>query len=116
MHPDARALARPESTWIRLDEGPNPSSAMQAMALATYDPVTQIRTATWRIHDAGAGERALRPFRLRQFFPQELPSLLAANGFDLVARYGDFARHTLTAGNLNQICLARPALSDADRA
>jgi hypothetical protein len=49
----------------------------------------------------------IEPLHLRLIFPQELPLLLAAEGLELLARYGDFAGNPLTQAGLNQICLAR---------
>ncbi|WP_458095558.1 class I SAM-dependent DNA methyltransferase [Roseomonas sp. WA12] len=109
MQPDLGALSRPEQGPRRLDLGPNPSSAIEAEEVSSYDPVTQLRTSRWRIRRAGQPEQAMAPLVLRQFFPRELPLLLRAAGLELVARHGDFARNPLGPGSLNQICLARAA-------
>ena len=109
VQPDLRALSRPERGPRRLDLGPNPSSAIEAEEVSSYDPVTQLRTSHWRIRRAGQPEQAMAPLVLRQFFPRELPLLLGAAGLALVARHGDFARNPLGPGSLNQICLARAA-------
>jgi SAM-dependent methyltransferase len=114
VNPDVKALAAAGSESMRLDEGPNPSSAIAVEEQAAYDPVQQILTSTWRVCEGGeAGE--LAPLQLRHIFPQELPLQLAAVGLELVARYGDFCRNPLTAGSLNQVCIARRA-ADARQA
>ncbi|HEY8610625.1 MAG TPA: class I SAM-dependent methyltransferase, partial [Roseomonas sp.] len=107
VRPDLHALSRREGEWRRLDLGPNPASAIQAEETASYDPIGQIRTSQWRVRHPGQPERTMAPLVLRQFFPQEIPLLLQAEGLELVDRYGDFARNPLTADSLNQICLAR---------
>jgi SAM-dependent methyltransferase len=107
--PKPGLLAEAEETWRRLDLGPNPASAIEAEERASYDPVTQIRTAHWRIRPPCGGGVVEACMALRQFFPAELPLLLRLGGFELVSRYGDFARNPLTRWGLNQICLARPA-------
>ncbi len=113
MNPDVRALARSHTECVRLDLGPNPSSAIAVEEVASYDPVQQVRIAQWRVleTDATAHEVALN---LRVFFPQEVPLLLEAAGLKLAARYGDFAGNPLTGESLNQICLARSTLAKSD--
>jgi len=104
--PDPRNLVA--TAPRRLDRGPNPSSAIAAEeAVVRYDPVTQIRHAEWRLRPAGSTRAARIRLSLRQFFPQELPLLLELAGFQLIERYGDFARGELRSDSLNQICVAR---------
>jgi SAM-dependent methyltransferase len=110
VNPDVRALARSHSECVRLDLGPNPSSAIAVEEVASYDPVQQIRIAQWRVLEADAAHE-IGPLNLRVFFPQELPLLLEASGLELAARYGDFAGNSLTGDSLNQICIARLALA-----
>jgi hypothetical protein len=107
VRPDVGLLSRPEGEWTRLDLGRNPSSAIAMEERASYDPVAQVRTSHWRVRQPNFATRTVAPLVLRQFFPQELPLLLAAGGLGLVTRCGDFARNPLTASSLNQICLAR---------
>lgn len=107
--PNARSLGRPPGEWQRLDQGPNPASAIEAEETAYYDPVGQLRVLHWRVREPGRPVQAMAPLVLRQFFPQELPLLLETAGLELVERWGDFARNSLAAGSLNQVCLARRA-------
>ena len=111
VQPDLRALSHPGHEARRLDLGPNPSSAIEAEEVSSYDPVTQLRTSQWRVRSAGLPAQDMAPLVLRQFFPRELPLLLAAAGLELVERHGDFARNPLGRGSLNQICIARAAES-----
>ncbi|MFT8246968.1 class I SAM-dependent DNA methyltransferase [Roseomonas sp. BN140053] len=109
VRPDLGLLSRPEGEVRRLDLGPNPSSAVEAEEVASYDPIAQVRVAQWYVRHSEGEARPMAPLVLRQFFPQELPLLLEAGGFELTARYGDFARNPLGPESLNQICLARVA-------
>ncbi|MCR0983580.1 class I SAM-dependent DNA methyltransferase [Roseomonas populi] len=109
VSPDLGMLSPPGREARRLDLGPNPSSAVEAEEIASYDPITQLRTAQWRIRRAEGEMQPMAPLVLRQFFPQEVPWLLEACGFTLVDRYGDFSRNPLEPGSLNQVCLARAA-------
>jgi len=101
----AVALRRP----VRLDRGPNPSSGIAVEEEASYDPVRQVRTHRWRVRDTRSPAREIAPLRLRVIFPQELATLLEAEGFEVVHRFGDFAGNPLTPASLNQICVARAA-------
>ena len=105
--PDPRILAQSEGVARRLDLGPNPASAIQAEEWAQYDAVRQVRVSHWSIRRPGGKEQAMAPLILRQFFPQELPLLLEAEGLGLVERHGDFARNPMEAWSLNQVCVAQ---------
>jgi SAM-dependent methyltransferase len=107
VNPNLRELLRPQTQSVRLDVGRNPSAAVAVEEVATYDPVQQIRVAQWRILDKTDCSREIAPLRLRVLYPQELPLLLNAAGFELAARYGDFNGNPLSSQSLNQICLAR---------
>jgi hypothetical protein len=111
VNPDLRTLSQSQSAGVRLDQGPNPSSAIALEEVAAYDPVQQIRVAQLRVIKPDMSGRDIAPVSLRMFFPQELPLALSAAGLELAARYGDFAGNPLTAEGLNQICLARSALA-----
>jgi SAM-dependent methyltransferase len=109
VNPDLRTLSQSQSACVRLDQGPNPSSAIALEEVAAYDAVQQIRVAQLRVAEPDISGREIAPLSLRMFFPQELPLALNAAGLELAARYGDFAGNPLTAEGLNQICLARSA-------
>lgn len=73
-----------------------------------YDPVTQI--ALIRLYYEAEG----RPTRIvklsqRKFFPAELEGLLAAHGFEVLERYGDFDGAPLHGEAQSQVVVCRPA-------
>jgi SAM-dependent methyltransferase len=107
--PDPRDLARCGAGPRRLDLGPNPGSAIEAEEEIEYDPVRQLRIGHWRIRSGPGGAMDFAPLVQRQFFPHEIPLLLAASGLELEARHGDFESNPLSAWSLNQICVARPS-------
>jgi SAM-dependent methyltransferase len=113
INPDVRALARAECEAVRVDLGPNPCSGIAVEEFSFYDPIRQVRVLHWEVREPGVAVRELAPMPLRQFFPQEVPLLLAGAGLELGARYGDFAGNPLSADGLNQICIARAALLEA---
>jgi SAM-dependent methyltransferase len=104
VNPDVTSLARPASEVVCLDSvlGCREISVRET---ANYDPVTQIRTANWRVRHGEQPTRTLAPLCQRQIFPQELPLLLETAGLKLVARYGDFDRGPFSGESLNQVCL-----------
>lgn len=74
-----------------------------------YDRHSQVNRATWFISTAGKRDAWVVPLHLRSIFPQELLTLLAANGVDLVRRDGDFAGGPFTSASPIQVCQCRLA-------
>jgi SAM-dependent methyltransferase len=72
-----------------------------------YDASTQVNRGAWHFSAPGRPDFLRAPLHLRSIFPQELPMLLAANGFRLEARYGDFGRNAFTSESARQVCVAR---------
>ena len=72
-----------------------------------YDAATQINHAAWHLSAPGRPDYLTIPLHLRCIFPQELPLLLAANGFRLESRFGDFGGEPFTSESPRQVCLAR---------
>ncbi|MCA0458819.1 MAG: class I SAM-dependent methyltransferase [Chloroflexi bacterium] len=71
-----------------------------------YDPAAQIKHATWTYQ---RGDTMMReePFALRMFYPQELDDLLFYNGFEIVAKYGDYDRTPFGSESKVQLIVAR---------
>lgn len=55
-----------------------------------YDNALQINNITWYHKYEDTQEEIAKLLPLRMYFPQELDSLLRHNGFEIVAKYGDF--------------------------
>jgi SAM-dependent methyltransferase len=104
VNPDVTSLARSASEVVCLDTVLG-CKGISVRETANYDPVTQIRTAEWRVRQGEQPARTLAPLCQRQIFSQELLLLLDASGLKLVARYGDFDRGPFSGESLNQICL-----------
>ncbi|MFN0057793.1 MAG: class I SAM-dependent methyltransferase [Planctomycetota bacterium] len=74
-----------------------------------YDPVSQLQLITMVYESAHDVARSyVTPLLHRQFFPAELVELLDSNGFEVVHRWGDFARAPLTPTSESQLIVARP--------
>lgn len=105
------ARARDErSTVMRLDDAE--LGEIHVETTIDYDAATQVSRGAWIFSAAGRPDYLTVPLHLRCIFPQELPTLLAVNGLELVARYGDFGREPFTSESPRQVCICRAA---ADR-
>jgi len=78
-------------------------------ATSDYDTVSQVNRATWFISTPEQHDKWIVPLDLRWIFPQELSSLLAANGFRLERRDGDYSGGDFTSASPLQVCQCRPA-------
>lgn len=74
-----------------------------------YDVLSQVNRATWFISTPEEHDAWVEPLHLRWIFPQELYSLLAANGFGLERRDGDYAGGPFTSASRIQVCQCRVA-------
>lgn len=72
-----------------------------------YDVATQVNYAAWHLSAPGRPDYLTIPLHLRCIFPQELPLLLAANGFRLESRFGDFGGEPFTSESPRQVCVTR---------
>jgi SAM-dependent methyltransferase len=72
----------------------------------SYDPVKQVELVT-TVFESPSGSSFIVPLSHRQFFPAELEALLHYNGFEILDRYGDFARRPLDERSESQVIVAR---------
>ena len=73
-----------------------------------YDTLSQVNRATWFISTPERHDAWVAPLHLRWIFPQELSALLAANGFRLERRDGDYSGADFTNESRLQVCQCRP--------
>jgi SAM-dependent methyltransferase len=78
-------------------------------ATSDYDSLSQVNRATWFISTPERHDAWVAPLHLRWIFPQELSSLLTANGFRLERRDGDYSGGDFTGASRLQVCQCRPA-------
>lgn len=76
-------------------------------ATMDYDAATQVNRGAWRLSAPGRPDFLTLPVHLRSIFPQELPVLLAANGFALESRDGDFEHVPFASESPRQVCTCR---------
>ena len=108
FNPSIEILARDPNarTEIRRFEHPEYGEVILE-AIADYDAATQVSRGTWHLSAAGRPDFRVIPLDLRSIFPQELPLLLAAGGFRLEERYGDFDRSRFISASPRQVCICR---------
>ena len=108
FNPNVRMLAQPPGQRVQVMEvetqmfGP-----LRVEAASDYDSATQVNHATWYISTSDKQDAWIAPLVLRSIFPQELPLLLSAAGFELISRFGDLSREPFGPGSRAQVCLCR---------
>jgi SAM-dependent methyltransferase len=115
LNPDLKWLTRdPNKRWAKTRFlHPTTRVRYEYSTNQTYDPVEQI--AYMRIYyekaspDGAAKETRVVRLCHRQFFPAELESLLAHNGFRLCQRWGGFAEERFDGAAESQVLLCQPA-------
>ena len=108
FNPNVQLLAR--SPEERTTQTRIPDAALGEIHVETtmdYDAATQVNRAAWHLSARGRPDFLTVPLHLRCLFPQELPVLLAASGFRLDERWGDFGREPFTSVSQRQVCICR---------
>jgi len=114
QNPDLRWLLRDaRKRWARTRfRDPSTNCRVEYTTNHVYDPVSQIVYIKlyYQTLEDDPSQRTLSVVRLaqRKFFPAELEALVAANGFSVERRYGDFDRDPLDAYHENQVLVCRP--------
>jgi len=112
--PDARSLARSPAQRVRLT--PEPLIELESGRVflvdetVDYDPISQTTGARLHFVEPGAGDFLVVSADLRALYPAELEALLHYNGFEGVARHGDWDGSALDAASPLQLTVARPRL------
>ena len=108
FNPDVRLLARPSGQRVPVMEVS--TAAFGPLSVETtcdYDPASQVNHATWYVSAPGEPDAWIVPLILRSIFPQELPLLISAAGFELITRSGDLFRSPFGPVSRMQVCLCR---------
>jgi SAM-dependent methyltransferase len=74
-----------------------------------YDTASQINHIRWYYRIEGETEEAAVALDLRMYYPREIEALLHYNGFDLIARYGDYDETPFTTQSTRQLIVCRAA-------
>jgi SAM-dependent methyltransferase len=109
--PDLSWLTRdPERRWART-RFTHPTTGRQLVYTTNhdYDPVTQIALIRIYYEPVEGGPTRVVKLSQRKFFPAELEALLAASGFRMVERYGDFDGEPLEGSAMSQVLVCQLA-------
>jgi SAM-dependent methyltransferase len=110
FNPKLSMGCRPSTERFAVMSTPSPLyGEITVEATCDYDTVSQVNRATWFISTAKQRDAWVAPLHLRWIFPQELCSLLAANGFRLESRDGDYSGGDFTSASQLQVCQCRPS-------
>ena len=105
FNPSLPLLARPRTERSHVMRADSASyGELTVEATVDYDRDSQVNRATWFISTPEKRDAWVLPLHLRSIFPQELLALLAAHGFRLARRDGDFAGGPFTSASMNQVC------------
>lgn len=111
--PNPRLLARPSGQRFPVMEvSTEKFGRLSVEETCDYDSAAQVNRSTWYISTQDRRDAWVVPLVLRSIFPQELPLLLSAAGFELVNRFGELSRVPFSASSRIQVCLCR-RLGDA---
>lgn len=112
QNPDLQWLVRdPRKRWARTRfTHPRTGQRMVYSTNHDYDPVSQIVLIRlyYETELPHGSETRMVTLSQRKFFPAELEALLAANGFVMEARYGDFEGNPLEGHSPNQVIVCKP--------
>ncbi len=109
--PDLKWLSRdPDKRWART-RFTHPTTGRQVVYSTNhdYDPVTQIALIRIYYEPVDGGTTRVVKLSQRKFFPAELEALLAAAGFRVVERYGDFDGAELDGAAMSQVLVCKLA-------
>lgn len=110
FNPSVHLLAREAGARYPVMRVSSPLHGELAVEAANnYDAATQVNRATWFVSTATRRDAWICPMHLRSIFPQELLSLLTANGFRLTRRNGDFLGNEFIRTSTRQVCQCQSA-------
>lgn len=108
FNPDVGLLARPRGQRFPVMQvTAEPFGALTVEEIPDYEPVSQVNRGTWCISTPDRPDAWIVPVALRSIFPQELPLLISAAGFELIDRFGDLSGAPFGPGSRMQVCLCR---------
>jgi SAM-dependent methyltransferase len=106
LNPNLRELARPAGERVPTQTIVSERFGELSVEMShDYDAATQVNRGTLYVSTPSRRESWVFPMHLRSIFPQELPLLLAAGGFRLVTRVGDFTREPFQSSSYRQVCV-----------
>lgn len=108
FNPSLPLLCRPPDKRFFIGEYRTDEGWLVITENVFYEAATQINHIRWHYKNQYWKEERTVSFRMRQFFPQELDALFAANGFRIVRKFGDFDESPFVSDSPKQIMVAEP--------
>ncbi len=110
FNPNVRVLASPAGQRFAVFQVETESfGTLSVEGTNDYDSATQVNRGHWYVSAQGKPDVWSFPLALRSIFPQELPLLLAAAGFQLKSRAGDLDQTPFGSTSRLQVCLCQAA-------
>jgi SAM-dependent methyltransferase len=105
-----RLLAREPDRRYPVGEYADPKGGAPVFVTAevNYEAASQVNHIRWFFQDAGSHEETVLSFEMRQFFPQEINSLLWYNDFLIEHKYGNYEEAEFSGDAPKQLILCRP--------
>jgi SAM-dependent methyltransferase len=108
FNPNVRLLARPSGQRFPVFQKETESFGNLSVEETTeYDAAAQVGRSRWYVSTPEKPDAWVLPLELRNIFPQELPLLLAAGGFNLKSRMGDLSQTPFNSASRLQVCLCQ---------
>jgi len=110
QNPDLSWLTRsPKKRWAKTTFT-HPETKQRTIYTTNhdYDPISQICLIRIYYRPTGPGPERVIHLSQRKFFPVELETLLWANKFRVIKRYGDFSGEPLSADSESQVVVCEP--------
>lgn len=108
FNPNVRLLARPSGQRFPVFQvETEPFGKLSVEETIDYDSATQVGRSRWYISAPGNPDAWVLNLQLRNIFPQELPLLLTAGGFQLKSRRGDLSEAPFNSTSRFQVCLCQ---------
>ena len=111
FNPNIHLLARPAGQRFPISQVETESfGKLSVEGTNGYDPATQVGYGCWYVSAPGKPDAWVLRLDLRNIFPQELPLLLAAGGFDLKRRMGGLDQTPFDSASRFQVCLCQASV------
>jgi len=109
FNPSLSLLSRNSDDPYSLGDGPfelpDGRGRISISCRAHYDPATQVNAIEFIYHHEESGEEPILAFEMRQFYPQEIDTLLACNGFEIEHKYGDYLESNFSGKSPKQLII-----------
>jgi SAM-dependent methyltransferase len=108
FNPSVRILASPAGQRFSVFQVETESfGTLSVEGTNDYDSAAQVNRGHWYVSAHGRPDAWVFPLALRSIFPQELPLLLAAAGFQIKSLAGDLDQTPFDSTSRLQVCLCQ---------